>query len=577
MHRALSGPILAAGLQRGEDLRPFGERDGFDAEAGRPVLLVLATLAAAGILACAALALFGDADLICNAMKDDGFYFLTLARNVAQGNGATFDGIALTNGFHPLWTVVLTPIFWFPTSSLMAPVRLTILLAIAIQIAGAWAVRRAARPLAGEWGARAGALFYLANPLGLYLVVSGMESALVGLLVALLAGESIRMRLGERSLADAGQAVRVGLLCGLVSLARTDTIMLAGLVLAGALLLPAAGVPATAGSLRRIPAPSPFGPRLRGALVVVAVMLATVAPWVVWNLARFGTIVQVSARSHHLHAVTNRGAGAPEGLAQNLRVGANLARGLADQFATRLHIPFPLAVALLVAGVAFFALWMVHALRAPGTRGAARRALRALDAPVLYAVGFLAATFLVLGHIRSWYIAGPLAVGALLVSLPARFGWGDPGAPRAGRLMARIVFVVTIAGHMALAPVYAHHIVTSARTKFVWREVAEWVGAHTEPGTRVASFNSGSFGYLSPRTVVNLDCVVNNPGMEALEQRRLIEFLRDWQIRYVIDDEGYVNNYMRAYGGMGKDWRQAVVPVDSLRSRMRVYEVQPRP
>ena len=38
---------------------------------------------------------------------DDGFYYLGYARNIAAGNGPTFDGLVETNGVQPLWTVLL--------------------------------------------------------------------------------------------------------------------------------------------------------------------------------------------------------------------------------------------------------------------------------------------------------------------------------------------------------------------------------------------------------------------------------------------------------------------------------------
>jgi hypothetical protein len=272
--------------------------------------------------------------------------------------------------------------------------------------------------------------------------------------------------------------------------------------------------------------------------------------------------------------VTNRAAGESEGISQTLRVSLALVRGLMGQLAARTHLPLPAVILLMLAGVAVLAAWIGGLLRDRGTRDRLIRMARSLDAPVLYASGFLFATFVILGHIRSWYIAGPLAVGALLVALPAHFGWGDPLVPRGTRYLSRFILAAVILAHAVLAPAYAREIITSARTPFVWRQAAAWVGEHTMPGDRIASFNSGSFGYLAPRTVVNLDCVVNNPGMQALEERRLLEFLRDWRIRYVLDDPGYVSNYMRAYGG--KDWGQVVVPVDTLRARMRVYEVRAR-
>jgi hypothetical protein len=311
---------------------------------------------------------------------------------------------------------------------------------------------------------------------------------------------------------------------------------------------------------------------VRGVAAAGAAMVSVLIPWIVWNIAQFGTLVQVSARSHHLHAVTNRVAAESDRVAQTMRLSFSLARGLLTQLAARAALPVPVIVLLLVAGVAVFVAWVAGLIRDPRTRLEIERMARLLDAPVLYAIGFLLATFVVLGHIRSWYIAGPLVVGALLVAVPAHFGWGDPLVSRPTRVLSRVILIAVLLAHTPLAASYTLGIVLSARTPFTWRQAAAWVGEHTKPGDRVASFNSGSFGYLSPRTVVNLDGVVNNPGMRALEEHRLLEFLREWDIRYVLDDPHYVAKYRGAYGGA--DWKQVVVPVDTLRARMRVYEVQ---
>src|SRR5689334_1699423 len=37
---------------------------------------------------------------------DDAWYYLTIGRNLANGQGSTFDGINLTNGYHPLWQLI---------------------------------------------------------------------------------------------------------------------------------------------------------------------------------------------------------------------------------------------------------------------------------------------------------------------------------------------------------------------------------------------------------------------------------------------------------------------------------------
>jgi len=39
--------------------------------------------------------------------EDDSFYYLRIAQQIAAGHHSTFDGTHLTNGYHPLWMLVL--------------------------------------------------------------------------------------------------------------------------------------------------------------------------------------------------------------------------------------------------------------------------------------------------------------------------------------------------------------------------------------------------------------------------------------------------------------------------------------
>ena len=45
--------------------------------------------------------------------EDDAFYYFQIARNFAEGQFSTFDGgITRTNGYHPLWMLLITPLWW---------------------------------------------------------------------------------------------------------------------------------------------------------------------------------------------------------------------------------------------------------------------------------------------------------------------------------------------------------------------------------------------------------------------------------------------------------------------------------
>lgn len=43
--------------------------------------------------------------------SDDAYYYFKVAQNIILGLGSTFDGTNLSNGYHPLWMVVLLPIY----------------------------------------------------------------------------------------------------------------------------------------------------------------------------------------------------------------------------------------------------------------------------------------------------------------------------------------------------------------------------------------------------------------------------------------------------------------------------------
>lgn len=72
---------------------------------------------------------FSQPDTLLNwYLTDDAFYYFKTAQNIAEGAGITFDGIAPTNGFHPLWMLICAPIFTLARFNLFLPLRVLIVL-----------------------------------------------------------------------------------------------------------------------------------------------------------------------------------------------------------------------------------------------------------------------------------------------------------------------------------------------------------------------------------------------------------------------------------------------------------------
>ena len=56
---------------------------------------------------------FDIINLVRDANIDDAFYYFQIAKNLADGKFSTFDGgITRTNGYHPIWMLLITPFYW---------------------------------------------------------------------------------------------------------------------------------------------------------------------------------------------------------------------------------------------------------------------------------------------------------------------------------------------------------------------------------------------------------------------------------------------------------------------------------
>src|SRR5512145_2884009 len=70
-------------------------------------------------------------------VRDDAYYYFKVAQNIAEGHGSTFDGINLTNGYHPLWMLICVPIFALARFDLILPLRVLLVVMAGFQAASA--------------------------------------------------------------------------------------------------------------------------------------------------------------------------------------------------------------------------------------------------------------------------------------------------------------------------------------------------------------------------------------------------------------------------------------------------------
>jgi hypothetical protein len=434
---------------------------------------------------------------------DDAYYYLIIARNFAYSGIPSFDGLHATNGFHPLWMLLLAAMYrligrdadLFTQIAAAKALEACVLgLALAACVF-AFHRLRAKTPLA--WGFLGAALIFFVP--GFFLWEQGMESTLAAalLIVSLYAMLDDKPRWLAASLP-------------LLFLARLDTLVFVIAPMAVAWLYP-------------LPGPLPrerenFGgppPREREKFVPFIPLAIVVAIYVGMNVALTGHATPISGQikssfplvTPHLYFlwmplemvhVTGWDAiyAAPNVLAVTL-IMAILAIACARAWKEPWSRPVALVLAiaaLLVANILLFQRW---------NKGVEPR--------------YLALPYLLLGFAAFATFAGVLS--------------RNPRAARPAALAPGLLFVALaaacgIAIGMRLAVERGQRI--DRRTHF---EVMSKVA----PNERLAGTDVGGFSFWLQRSFVNLDGLVNNRELQdAIRDRRLAGYLERSDVRYLL-------------------------------------------
>ncbi|MHC4661911.1 MAG: ArnT family glycosyltransferase [Planctomycetota bacterium] len=204
---------------------------------------------------------------------EDGYCYFLIGRNMAEGRGMTFDGIRATNGIHPLWQVIVAGAFFLFGAA--APVFVLFLGAL-LDTATAFIVFLIARKVTGRNapGLIAVAVYGLFYQSVFYNALNGSDTAISVFFFTTLTYLCFLMAENP----SWRRTIIFGIVGGLTFLARTDNAIL--LVVAFAALF-----------IFSLKGRERFTKLLSAGLVLVAIA----SPWLIYNQAKFGSIMQQSA------------------------------------------------------------------------------------------------------------------------------------------------------------------------------------------------------------------------------------------------------------------------------------------
>ena len=469
-------------------------------------LMLLAMLLYGGLFASYMLANFDLVNLLRDVNNDDSFYYFQIAKNLAAGEFSTFDGgITRTNGFHPVWLLLITPFYWvFDRETALFGIKAFEIMLIA---GGAVLVVAAARIASLLWVMLFATLPLLYRAYALFL---GLEAAAglfsLGLLffaLALFARNPGRWRLLLAATAFALPWVRL----------EYAAIALAATVTMGLVEWNWQDAPRSPRSWKAL-VRSIWG--LRAAVPVLGAFLGTLTLFA-YNKLIFGGLLPVSAASKRAWSQARWEQEGGYSLAENLS-------GVLEIGAFNDELLISLAICVYIAVVYWFA----------------RRSRSRED---WMFIAFLVGAFsLSVGHLAkfaqtvlmvhpfwggySWYFAPAYLIKALFVPISCYVAFYvtrrtlGPRTPALARDLLAVGLVVAAAA-VVLLLAYSHLLrpfrfvdTVSDSTVREW-EMTSYMGTRimnlTLPeGSIVGSWDAGVIGYFSDFPVVNLDGLVNS-------------------------------------------------------------------
>ncbi|MEW6178431.1 MAG: hypothetical protein AB1522_00750 [Chloroflexota bacterium] len=158
---------------------------------------------------------------------DDAFYYFQVARNISDGKGSTLDGINPSNGYHPLWMMVLVPVFSLARVDLFLPLRIVILISAILSLGtGIFIYRFLSRFIRQPLAMLTATVWVFFPPLHRVVTQLGMEAGINAFFVMVLLWQVSRFVAKPPEQSGLKDRLLLGLLAALALFSRLDNIFL---------------------------------------------------------------------------------------------------------------------------------------------------------------------------------------------------------------------------------------------------------------------------------------------------------------------------------------------------------------
>ncbi len=432
--------------------------------------------------------------LLQKILIDDAFIAFSISRNIANGNGISFDGISLTNGFQPLWIFIIVSIFKIIKNELAINLVLTI--ASIIDTITIFLIYRIGEKIYGEKIGLLSSMVYSINPLFLFFTLNGIEVALTVFLINI----TILYFISIKNFTNK-KIIFLGLLLGITVLSRLDSIFLVFSICVILLW-----------KVKKIDL------IIKNFFILGITIFLIASPWLMWNYINFGTFIPSSGKAVY-----------------------NLGHMICDIKHCNIYDITKILFRNFLTGI--FSLTYYFGI----INSNIINIIFGLIILYFLFIGikkyniFLSVSFIYICLIFLFYSAYiwrldlryfTASSSLLLITL-------CNGIFTFAKKIKYKFFILSFILSILLTNILINANYEWNRGYVPWQimmyEGGLWVKNNTKTNIIIASFNSGLIGYYSERSNINLDGVINFEAIQAIEKNNITNYIKSKNVSYLLD------------------------------------------
>lgn len=426
----------------------------------------------------------GSAKISLRLIMDDAFYYYQVAYNIANGYGSSFDRIHYTNGYHPLWMIIITPISFLIENKdyfIIAIIIIQFLLFWVGVYNGVQALKQGLS-LPIEIPLLITFIIIISTPIFSKMFLGGLESALYWATIMIALNCSRIAFQGQ----DTGKWRLYGLTLGIVFLARIDGLVIVANWFFFMVLIFINGYQSNRVNI------------LRNTINALCPCILIILFYLAWNLINYGHLLTSSAA---------------------------------------IKVSLSLETKYIVLSIPLICLWVLFSWVGSYPRN---KHLYYILPYITFALIYLPVLF-ILGPAefgRIWYHIPSMISLWIFSSIILNFFWKKIQTRDFGNYCNRYFIVLACLFFTIVGFVYLNNFLAPSRfTKWIHVHSATlWLSKIASPNDIVASFDGGRIGFSLTQRTINLDGLANSHDFKnVINNRSLWDYLIKNHVRYIIN------------------------------------------